>query len=80
MAVLTVRDGGIGIPVADLPFIVEFRRRATNVGPIAGSGLGLAGARLIVEQHGGSITAESEEGARRSGLPVPRAGAADRGG
>jgi signal transduction histidine kinase len=61
-AVLRVADEGIGIPAADLPHVFGFRRRAGNVGAIAGSGLGLAGARLIVEQHGGTVTAESEEG------------------
>jgi signal transduction histidine kinase len=62
-AVLSVADHGIGIPAADLPHIFERFRRASNVaGRIAGSGLGLAGARDIVEQHGGTIFVLSEEG------------------
>jgi PAS domain S-box-containing protein len=63
-AVLTVLDHGIGIPAADLPHIFERFRRASNVaGVIAGTGIGLASARQIVEQHGGSIHAESREAA-----------------
>jgi PAS domain S-box-containing protein len=62
-AVLSVSDHGLGIPAADLPYVFERFRRASNVGRvIAGSGLGLAGARDIVEQHGGTIGVTSEEG------------------
>ena len=63
-AVLVVRDEGIGIPTADLSHIFERFVRAGNVaGHIQGTGIGLASARGIVEQHGGSITVESTEGA-----------------
>jgi signal transduction histidine kinase len=63
-AVLTVRDEGIGIPREDLGGVFErFRRGSNVVGRIAGTGLGLAGARQIVEQHGGTIGIESTEGA-----------------
>jgi len=61
-AVLQIRDEGIGIPESDLPHIFDFGSRAGNVGPISGSGIGLAGARRIVEQHGGSIAVATEEG------------------
>jgi PAS domain S-box-containing protein len=62
-AYLTVRDEGIGIPAGDLPHIFERFRRAENVtGRIAGTGIGLAAARQIVEQHGGAIAVESVEG------------------
>jgi signal transduction histidine kinase len=62
-AVLRVIDGGIGIPAADRPHIFERFHRGGNVaGRIAGTGLGLAGAARIVEQHGGRIEVESEEG------------------
>ena len=62
-AVLVVRDPGVGIPAAELPHVFERFRRAGNVADrIAGTGLGLAGARDIVEQHGGSIAVESVEG------------------
>jgi signal transduction histidine kinase len=62
-AVLTVRDQGLGIPAADLPRVFERFQRARNVeGRIGGTGIGLASARQIVEQHGGTIAAESAEG------------------
>ena len=62
-AVVEVRDQGIGIPAADLPHIFERFHRATNTnGRLPGTGLGLPSARDIVEQHGGDILVESEEG------------------
>jgi PAS domain S-box-containing protein len=61
--VVSVIDWGLGIPEVDLPHVFERFRRASNVGArIAGSGLGLAGARDIIEQHGGTINVKSEEG------------------
>jgi signal transduction histidine kinase len=62
-AVLFVEDHGIGIPPADVPHIFERYRRGSNVAQqTRGSGLGLAGVRAIVEQHGGSISVRSVEG------------------
>jgi PAS domain S-box-containing protein len=62
-AVFSVLDSGLGIPAADLPFVFERFRRASNVADrITGTGIGLAGAKQIVEQHGGSITVASTEG------------------
>jgi len=62
-ALVCVIDRGLGIPEVDLPHVFERFRRASNVGgKIAGSGLGLAGARDIVELHGGTIAVRSEEG------------------
>lgn len=61
-ATLTVRDRGIGIPAGDLDRVFDRFFRAANVGGrIKGTGIGLAGARQIVAQHGGSITVESHE-------------------
>ncbi|HZU66009.1 MAG TPA: ATP-binding protein [Ktedonobacteraceae bacterium] len=63
-AVLKVRDQGIGIPAKDLPFIFDrFHRGSNVVGRIEGTGLGLASARQIIEHHGGTIEATSQEGA-----------------
>jgi PAS domain S-box-containing protein len=62
-AVLRVIDAGLGIPAADRPHIFErFHRGANVAGRIAGTGIGLAGAARIVEQHGGRIEVESQEG------------------
>jgi signal transduction histidine kinase len=59
---VTVQDQGVGIPVADRERIFERFGRGSNVGHIAGTGIGLAGVRQIVEQHGGSVSVESHEG------------------
>jgi PAS domain S-box-containing protein len=62
-AVLAVQDQGLGIPAADLPHVFERFHRGSNVAAhIPGMGIGLAGARAIVEQHGGTIRVESQEG------------------
>src|SRR5204862_6429143 len=61
-ATLQVQDRGLGIPAADLPYVFERFRRGSNVGRIGGTGIGLAGAKQIVEQHDGSIAAGSAEG------------------
>lgn len=59
---LVVRDQGVGIPEADVPYIFDWFRRARNVtGRIRGTGIGLAVVRQVVEQHGGTIQVESKE-------------------
>ncbi|MBW3633510.1 MAG: sensor histidine kinase, partial [Chloroflexi bacterium] len=60
--VLAVRDEGVGIPAADLPHLFERYHRGGNVAGIAGTGIGLAGARQIIAQHGGTITVTSAQG------------------
>lgn len=62
-AVLQVTDQGLGIPAEDLPRVFERFYRARNVvGKIAGTGIGLAGVRQIVEEHAGQIVVDSKEG------------------
>jgi len=59
---IIVRDHGVGVPADELPrLFARFYRASTSKG-IAGTGIGLAGSRTIVEQHGGGITLESAVG------------------
>lgn len=63
MVAIAVSDHGMGIPAADAPRVFERFYRAANVaGQIAGTGIGLASVRQIVERHGGRIAVESAEG------------------
>ena len=62
-AVVRVVDHGIGIPESEVPRVFGRYFRASNVGDISGHGIGLAGARQIVEQHGGQIDVASQLGA-----------------
>lgn len=62
-AVVRVIDRGVGIPDRDRDRVFEWFARGRNVeGTVRGTGLGLAGVRQIVAQHGGTVTVESEEG------------------
>jgi signal transduction histidine kinase len=62
-AVLVVRDNVIGIPPAELERVFEPYYRGSNIaGTVSGSGIGLAGTRHIVEQHGGEIAVKSRPG------------------
>ena len=63
LAVFSISDHGVGIPAADLPLIFKQFHRGSNVqGRLHGTGIGLSGVRLLVEQHGGEITEQSAEG------------------
>jgi len=61
-SIIEVNDYGIGIPAMDMDKIKTPLIRATNVGTIAGSGLGLALVDRIVKVHSGFLKIESEEG------------------
>lgn len=61
---ICVRDNGIGIQAADIPYVFDkfYRAEKSRSGSIPGSGLGLSICKYIVEQHGGEITCHSRKG------------------
>jgi heavy metal sensor kinase len=63
-AIFTVSDDGPGIAEADQPHIFErfYRADQARTGSSGHSGLGLAIAKAIVDNHGGSIRVVSEAG------------------
>ncbi|HAA27834.1 MAG TPA: hypothetical protein DCE56_09440 [Cyanobacteria bacterium UBA8553] len=61
-AIFSIQDSGIGIPKEDLEQLFESFNRASNVGMIPGTGIGLTIVKKCVELHAGKITVESELG------------------
>ncbi|MBD2056028.1 CHASE domain-containing protein [Oculatella sp. FACHB-28] len=61
-AIIEICDRGIGIPVVEQAQIQEAFSRGSNVGDVAGTGLGLAVVKTCVELHRGEWAIESEEG------------------
>ncbi|MBW4550505.1 MAG: PAS domain S-box protein [Aphanocapsa sp. GSE-SYN-MK-11-07L] len=60
--IFRIQDLGIGIPEADLAQLFNSFTRATNVGNISGTGLGLVIVKKAVDLHGGTISVESQVG------------------
>ncbi len=62
---LDVRDTGVGIPVRDLPRVFErfYRVDRARSRETGGTGLGLSIVRHVAENHGGSVSVDSELGA-----------------
>jgi signal transduction histidine kinase len=58
----TVDDNGIGIDAERVDVLFEPFRRGTDDAGYEGTGIGLAIARKVVEQHGGRIWAEPRDG------------------
>ncbi len=61
---VSVRDSGPGIPAADLPHVFDrfYRADADSFHGQAGSGIGLALTKELVDLHRGTLTVDSEEG------------------
>jgi signal transduction histidine kinase len=64
MAQVVVEDDGIGIPADEQGQIFSrfFRSSSATERAIPGTGLGLAISQALVEQHGGTISLDSDEG------------------
>jgi two-component system sensor histidine kinase BaeS len=60
--VVEVADTGPGIAAADVPHVFERRWRGRNSGGVAGSGIGLAVVRELVEAHRGTVSVDSSPG------------------
>ncbi|MRX47454.1 sensor histidine kinase [Pedobacter puniceum] len=58
---VTIKDYGIGIPKDDLKLLFQPFKRASNVGNINGTGLGLILVKYFVELHKGEVSVISEE-------------------
>jgi signal transduction histidine kinase len=59
---ISVRDEGIGISPEDQTLIFRFLARVNVNEHVHGTGVGLALCRRVAEQHGGTLTVESEPG------------------
>jgi two-component system sensor histidine kinase MprB len=59
---LVVRDHGPGIDADDLPHVFDRFYRAPAARAVPGSGLGLAIVRQVVDEHGGTVSAENAQG------------------
>ncbi len=72
---ITFTSHGEEIPPEKLERIFEkfFRLDSARSGTTGGAGLGLAIAKKIVEQHGGTLTAQSEKGTTRFVVTLPTA-------
>ncbi|MBI5670348.1 MAG: PAS domain S-box protein [Chloroflexi bacterium] len=61
-AVICVTDEGIGIPEADRRHLFEAFYRASNVGAVSGTGLGLTIVKQAADLHGGTVSVSTQTG------------------
>jgi signal transduction histidine kinase len=59
-AIFSIQDRGIGIPHKDINRLFDSFYRGSNVGNIAGNGIGLTIAKSAIDIHGGDISIESK--------------------
>lgn len=59
---IAIKDQGIGIPKKDQKELFESFSRASNVGDIEGTGLGLVIVKQFIEMHNGKISLSSDSG------------------
>lgn len=57
---ILIKDYGIGIPEEDREKLFKPFSRASNVGTVQGTGIGLMVVEYVAQQHGGSITYKSK--------------------
>ena len=72
---VSIADQGVGIPADEVDHVFDkyFRARSRKDQKLEGVGLGLAIVKNIVEQHGGSVGVESEEGVgSKFSFTIPR--------
>ena len=60
--VMQFNDEGIGIPDSELKYLFLTFHRASNVGAVSGTGLGMAIVKQSIELHNGQIMVNSTEG------------------
>jgi PAS domain S-box-containing protein len=60
--VLRIEDEGIGVPKKDQQELFESFSRASNVGDIEGTGLGLVIVKQFIEMHNGNVELNSDAG------------------
>lgn len=60
---IAIKDDGIGIPKKDQKELFESFSRASNVGDIEGTGLGLVIVKQFIEMHSGKVSLISDYGA-----------------
>lgn len=58
---VSIRDEGIGIPIAEQPYIYDPFFRASNTEPYEGYGIGMPLSRNIIRMHQGEILVNSEQ-------------------
>lgn len=73
---LCVEDTGIGIPADDLPQLFSRFHRGRNAAGYPGNGLGLAIVKVIVEAHGGAVSAANTGQGTRFCITLPHSAGA----